>query len=185
MRGLDRALLFAQTRDRKVVESKIEDEEEEESGGEGGEPVTEVVAEEEHNLMRAQRKESPLIEEEAKTDTKQLDPNAEVLAKLGPFITTPEAVSAPFGKIVSITDWQALHHRYKPEHIPYLNKALNARLQYDEKLNHPDWKLTVEDKKEGLNIYVRTTPDGYNAVKATGVINHPAEHIFITIGNIT
>jgi hypothetical protein len=86
--------------------------------------------------------------------------------QLGPFINTPEVCTAPFAKIFSITDWPALHHRYKPENIPYLNKVLAARVQYEEKLDHPDWKISVDDKKDGLTIWVRTTPEGFNAVKA-------------------
>ena len=87
-------------------------------------------------------------------------------SQLGPFINNTEVCTAPFSKIFSITDWPALHHRYKPENIPYLNKVLAAREKYDEKLDHPDWKVSVDDKKDGLTIWVRTTPDGYNAVKA-------------------
>jgi hypothetical protein len=76
-----------------------------------------------------------------------------------------------------------LHHRYKPENIPYLNKVLAARVQYEERLEHPDWKVSVDDKKDGLTIWVRTTSDGFNAVKAQGIINHSPEQIFVTIGN--
>jgi hypothetical protein len=61
---------------------------------------------------------------------------------------------------------------------------LAARLKFDEKLDHPDWKVSVEDKKEGLTIWVRTLPDNVNGVKAQGIINHSPEHIFVTIGNV-
>jgi len=86
--------------------------------------------------------------------------------QLGPFVNSPEVCTAPFGKIFTITDWPALHHRYKPENIQYLNKVLAARTQYEERLDHPDWKVSVDDKKEGLTIWVRTTSEGFNAVKA-------------------
>ncbi len=56
--------------------------------------------------------------------------------------------------------------RYKPENLPYIKKAINAWPQYLSKLDLPEWKISVEDKKDGLNIWVRTTPEGLNAVKA-------------------
>ena len=112
-----------------------------------------------------------------------IDSTPDMASQLGPFIDTPEICTAPFAKIFTITDWPALHHRYKPENIPYLNKALAARAQYEERLDHPDWKVLVDDKKDGLTIWVRITSDGFNAIKAQGIINDTPEHIFVTIGN--
>jgi preprotein translocase subunit SecA len=78
----------------------------------------------------------------------------------------------PLAHPLCITNWQALHHRYKPENIPYLNKALNARDEFEKKLILNDWKVSVDDKKEGLTVWVRTTTDGLNSVKAQGVVNY-------------
>jgi hypothetical protein len=72
-------------------------------------------------------------EEEHKEKVEMITPTPMVLSvpdmasELGPFINSPEVCSAPFSKVYSITDWNALHHRYKPENIPYLNKALAAK----------------------------------------------------------
>jgi hypothetical protein len=82
-----------------------------------------------------------------------------------------------------IVNWPALHHRYKPENIPYLNKALDAVGEYEKKLPHPDWKVCVDDKKEGLTVWVRTTAEGTNAVKAQGLVNFSPEQIFTVIGD--
>lgn len=107
----------------------------------------------------------------------------DMVSILGPFTNNPEELNIPFSKIHAITDWPSLHHRYKPENIPYLNKVLAAKIKYEEKLDHPDWKISVEDKKDGLTIWVRTTPEGLNAVKAQGIINNTPDHIFFTITN--
>jgi hypothetical protein len=39
-------------------------------------------------------------------------------------------------------------------------------VEFQTKIPHPDWKVSSEEKKEGLTIWQRTTPQGINAVKA-------------------
>jgi hypothetical protein len=55
--------------------------------------------------------------------------------------------------------------------------------EYIEKLNHPDWKEQVNDKKEGIIIWQRTTPEGLKAMKAVANVNRPASIILKVIGD--
>ena len=65
-----------------------------------------------------------------------------------------------------ITDWKALYHRYKTENIPYLEKCFKAKFDFEDRIVLNDWKVSVDDKKEGLMVWVRTTAEGLNSVKA-------------------
>ena len=89
----------------------------------------------------------------------------------------------PLPNPLCITNWPALYHRYKPENIPYLNKALKAKEEFEQKLPLPDWKVSVDDKKEGLMVWVRTTAEGLNGVKAQGIVNFSPDQIFMVIGD--
>jgi hypothetical protein len=93
-------------------------------------------------------------------------------------------LETPLPPAQCITNWTALHHRYKPENIPYLNKALNARDEFEKKLPLDDWKVSVDDKKDGLTVWVRTTPDGLNAVKAQGIVNYSPDQIFTVLADV-
>jgi hypothetical protein len=33
-------------------------------------------------------------------------------------------------------------------------------------MDHSDWKITIDDRKEGIKVWLRTTSDGLNAYKA-------------------
>jgi len=46
-----------------------------------------------------------------------------LIARLGPFINTPELLKKPVTSIEKIEDWEPLYHRYKPENIPYIQKT--------------------------------------------------------------
>ena len=90
----------------------------------------------------------------------------ELIKTLGPFESSPAVLEKPLPNPLCITNWSALYHRYKPENIPYLNKALKAKGEFEQKLPLADWKVSVDDKKEGLMVWVRTTAEGLNGVKA-------------------
>jgi hypothetical protein len=49
--------------------------------------------------------------------------------------------------------------------------------------NHPDFKVSTDDKKEGLTIWQRTSAEGLNVMKASGEINRRPFDIFKVIGN--
>ena len=176
---LDRLLAFVQQSDRKapIRQANLPIEEEDES-------MEEEEEEEEKKEQIMPATTTPTPGDTITPTPVVVSAEPDMATQLGPFVNSPEECSKPFNKIFTITNWSALHHRYKPENIPYLNKVLAARVQFEERLDHTDWKVSVEDKKEGLTIWVRTTSDGLNAVKAQGIINHPPEHIFMTIGNV-
>ena len=44
---------------------------------------------------------------------------------------------------------------------------------YNKKAVEPDWKVSIDDKKDGLTIWQKVTPDGLNAIMATAIINKP------------
>jgi START domain len=81
-------------------------------------------------------------------------------------VNSQEVLDSPFKEVHLIQEWEPLFSRYKPENIPYIKKALSAWPIYESKLDLPEWKISVEDKSNALNIWVRTTPEGLNAVKA-------------------
>ena len=63
-------------------------------------------------------------EEEAKVEEKVfINKNDLLIARLGPFINTPELLKKPVTSIEKIEDWEPLYHRYKPENIPYIQKT--------------------------------------------------------------
>ena len=47
-----------------------------------------------------------------------------------------------------------------------IRKATSMFDEYEKRMSLPDWKVSTEDKKEGLTIWQRTTPEGLNAMKA-------------------
>ena len=60
---------------------------------------------------------------------------------------------------------------------------MDAKNEFERKIPLSDWKVSVDDKKEGLTVWVRTTDEGLNAVKAQGVINFSPDQIFMIIGD--
>lgn len=72
---------------------------------------------------------------------------------------------------------------YKPENIPYLNKAQGFYEQYMEGWAKPDWKTIIEDKKAGLMIWQRNE-GGLKAMKAEAIIDRSVDEIFTVIGDI-
>jgi len=63
-------------------------------------------------------------EEEAKVEEKVvINKNDLLIARLGPFINTPELLKKPVTSIEKIEDWEPLYHRYKPENISYIQKT--------------------------------------------------------------
>ena len=55
--------------------------------------------------------------------------------------------------------------------------------EYEKRWVHPDWKITTDDKKEGIQIWLRTTPSGDNAMKAQAIVNRSPMQVFKVIGN--
>ena len=106
-----------------------------------------------------------------------------MIQQLGPFESSEEVLARALPGPAVIQNWSALHHRYRHDRISFLNKALAAKKEFEDKIPHPDWKVSVDDKKEGLMVWVRTTPDGLNAVKAQGVVNFSPDQIFMVIGD--
>ena len=55
--------------------------------------------------------------------------------------------------------------------------------EYEKRMLLPDWKISTEDKKEGLTIWQRTTPEGLNAMKAQAIVNRTPRQLMRVIGN--
>lgn len=55
--------------------------------------------------------------------------------------------------------------------------------EYEKRWVHPDWKITTDDKKEGIQIWLRTTPSGDNAMKAQAIVSKSPMQVFKVIGN--
>lgn len=55
--------------------------------------------------------------------------------------------------------------------------------EYEASLSSKDWKESVNDKKEGLIISLRTNSDGLSCVKATGIVDFPILDIYKTLGD--
>lgn len=55
--------------------------------------------------------------------------------------------------------------------------------EYEKRWVHADWKITTDDKKEGIQIWLRTTPSGDNAMKAQAIVNRSPMQVFKVIGN--
>jgi len=75
------------------------------------------------------------------------------------------------GKLFQMTNWDALMHRYKPEHYPLIKKVQGAVDLFKKKWDSPLWKEVTNDKKENLVIWQRVSEEGLNTVKASGFIN--------------
>ena len=95
-----------------------------------------------------------------------------MIAKLGEFTSAInfENESDKFDGIQSIQNWAPLMHRYKPEFLPQIRKAIKSIQEYDSKLALPDWKNVLVDKKAGLVVWQRVTAEGLNAIKAQAVV---------------
>ena len=52
---------------------------------------------------------------------------------------------------------------------------------YMNNFNLTDWKMTTDDKKDGLQIWQRQAPNGLKAMKAQAYINRCPEDIFEVI----
>jgi hypothetical protein len=55
--------------------------------------------------------------------------------------------------IIQIKNYDALMHRYKPEFMPQIRKALGLKQAFYRSWEHPDWKQVIDDKKEGLVVW--------------------------------
>lgn len=73
--------------------------------------------------------------------------------------------------------------RYKPGNIPMIKKGISSMSDFDTNWTHPDWKVALTDKSEGLVVWQRITPEGVNAVKASAIVEGKADQIFKVIGN--
>ena len=66
-------------------------------------------------------------------------------------------------------------HRYKPQYMPQIKKAIDSPNEFDRKWNLPEWKQVIYDKKVNLRVWQRAAPDGHPCIKATAIINRTAE----------
>ena len=73
--------------------------------------------------------------------------------------------------------------RYKPENIPMIKKGIATMSDFDKNWVHPDWKVALTDKSEGLVVWQRITLEGVNAVKASAIVERTADQIFKVMGN--
>lgn len=73
--------------------------------------------------------------------------------------------------------------RYKPENIPMIKKGIATMSDFDKNWAHPDWKVALTDKSEGLVVWQRITLEGINAVKASAIVERTADQIFKVMGN--
>lgn len=53
-----------------------------------------------------------------------------MIAKLGPFVNTPESLKKPIIQIERIEDWEPLYHRYKPQNLPFIQKTKIAMAEF-------------------------------------------------------
>jgi hypothetical protein len=67
--------------------------------------------------------------------------------------------------------------------MPQIKKAINSTKEFDRKWLLPEWKQVIHDKKVNLKVWQRTTAEGLQSIKATGIINRPASLIFRVIGD--
>jgi len=83
----------------------------------------------------------------------------ELIERLGEFSNAPETFLKPITSIECITDWDPLYGRYKPENIcksfqlhflEYLKKAVSVIEEFDRKWEGPEWKVSIDDKKDQL-----------------------------------
>ena len=61
--------------------------------------------------------------------------------------------------------------------LGYLNKALSFRDNFEKNWNANDWSLATNDEAQQLNIWLRTSPAGLKAVKASAPVDHSPEEI--------
>lgn len=67
--------------------------------------------------------------------------------------------------------------------IEFVQKALNNFDQYKIRLEKTDWKVLLEDKKDGLIVWQRTSEEGLKAMKAQAIIDWSPQDVFRVIGD--
>ena len=55
--------------------------------------------------------------------------------------------------------------------------------EYDSKLEATDWKVYVDDHKNGLNIWTKTATNGLKAMKAEAIIENSNYDIYNCLGD--
>ncbi|CDW82258.1 star-related lipid transfer protein 4 [Stylonychia lemnae] len=65
----------------------------------------------------------------------------------------------------------------------YLTQALDKLREFENQISLDQWKISVEDKKKGLNIWQRTSENGLKCMKAQGIIEKKADDIVKVIGD--
>ncbi len=88
-----------------------------------------------------------------------------------------------FHEVYAITDWERLFHRYKPQYMPQIKRAIELPKEFDRKWALPEWKQVINDKKAALKVWQRTTAEGHQSIKASGTINRTTQQIFRVIGD--
>jgi hypothetical protein len=131
---------------------------------------------------REMQMQAAVIVEKEDPEKAKLD---ELLKKLGPFQAridmTKEAQA--FTEVYSITNWPAMFHRYKPQYMPQIKRAVELPKEFERKWALPEWKQVINDKKVNLQVWQRTTPEGLQSIKATAIINRSTQQIFRVIGD--
>ena len=99
------------------------------------------------------------IKEEEDPEQVKLD---QLLEKLGPFVSRIDMnkEAGQFTEVYCIEDWSKLMHRYKPEYMPQIKKAIALPQEFERKWALPEWKQVVNDKKVNLKVWQRTTAEG-------------------------
>lgn len=87
----------------------------------------------------------------------------ELLQKLGPFQSRIEMSKEAqlFTEVYTITNWPAMFHRYKPQYMPQIKKAIELPKEFERKWALPEWKQVINDKKANLKVWQRTTSEGH------------------------
>lgn len=88
----------------------------------------------------------------------------------GPFDSRPGPKFYEFPNIRCIPDFEPLMHRYKPEYHDYIRKGAKMMDDFEIERRSPEWTLTVENKKESVNLWQKLNKGALNCLKMEGFI---------------
>lgn len=57
--------------------------------------------------------------------------------------------------------------------------------EFDKRWESPEWKLNIDDKKEGVIIHMKPIIDNISSVKSTACIDRTPMDVFRVLGNDT
>eukprot|EP00347_Sterkiella_histriomuscorum_P015762 403355775 len=93
----------------------------------------------------------------------------------------------PYGrveKVEVITDWESRKKLYKPQNLKYVDQISGFYDKYVAALDLPDWKICVDDNKNGLKVWQRNQ-GGLKAMKAEAIIDRCPDEVFRIIGDLS